>query len=95
MYSLKTIHNVSSQFISCQKICKKYVSTSNRVPHADITYFIRSGETLKVNSIRYSNFSISSQITNRYCASSCIKLTSNITIEFYVLFIRTDHIESM
>ena len=57
-----------------------------KVPHEDITYFKRRGETLKVHSIRYSKFSISPQITNRYCASSCIKLISNITMEFYAFY---------
>ena len=66
-----------------------------RVPPADITYFKRRGETLKVHSIRYSNFSFLPQITNRYCTSSCIKLISNITTEFYAFFIHTAHIESM
>ena len=30
IYSSKTIHNVSFQLISCQKICKKYELASNR-----------------------------------------------------------------
>ena len=74
-----------------QKVC---FNKQLRVPHVDITYFKSRGKTFKVHSIRYSNFSISPQITNRYCASSCIKLISNITIEFYAFFIDTAHIES-
>ena len=38
IYSSKTIHNVSSQFISCQKICKKYVSTSSWEFHMQILH---------------------------------------------------------
>ena len=46
-------------------------------------YIFKSrGETLKVHSIRYSNFSISPQITNRYSASLCIKLISTLLLNF-------------
>ena len=43
IYSSKTIHNVSFQLISCQKICKKYESTSNRELHMQILQTLSVG----------------------------------------------------
>ena len=43
IYSSKTIHNVSFQLISCQKICKKYVLTSNRELRMQILQTLSTG----------------------------------------------------
>ena len=43
IYSSKTIHHISFQLISCQKICKKYVWTSNREMHMRILQTLSEG----------------------------------------------------
>ena len=43
IYSSKTIHNASFQLISCQKICKKYVLTSNRELRIEILQTLNEG----------------------------------------------------